>query len=495
MEIGVIGSGFSGLSAAAYLAKAGHKVCVYEKHSTPGGRARQLITSNGYKFDMGPSWYWMPDILESFFNDFNTTARDHYELVTLDPQFEMVFADGSWSIPSGQDELCIFFESIEKGAGEKFRMFMRDAKEKYDVSMHDFIEKPCHSWWEFVSPQSLRSAFRLNLFSTFDQYVRRFFRDPRLIALMEFPVLFLGAAPHQIPAMYSLMHHGGLGMGTHYPMGGFYEVIRAMVAIAKDQGVKFHFNHDVVKIHINGHSAIGLSTDTKYYPLDAILASGDYHHIETKLLDAPYRNYQQPYWDQRVMAPSCLIYYLGFNRRIPNLKHHTLFFEHDLRQHTADIYETRQWPRQPLFYACCPSKTDTTIAPAGHENLFLLVPIATSLEDSEEIREMYFGDMMSRLARHTGDAHLPEAIDFKQSYCVRDFVNDYHALKGNAYGLANTLHQTAVLKPSIRNRHVSNLFYAGQLTVPGPGVPPSIISGKIAARELLKKNSRHEKFV
>jgi phytoene desaturase len=482
-KIAIIGAGLSGLSAAAYAAKAGNEVHVFEKNSTPGGRARQFKTNNGYIFDMGPSWYWMPDIIEDFFKDFGYQTKDFYKLVQLDPQFEMIFADGKLTIPKDYLELKKLFEQTEPGAGTKLDAFMKAARYKYEVGMQQFVHKPCHSWWEFVTPKIAASAFKLDLLSNFRSYVKKYFTHPQLVALMEFPVIFLGAAPQKIPALYSLMNYGGYALGTAYPMGGFYELVLAMKKIGEEQGVRFHFNQPVEQICAEGGKASSLIVNGEELYFDAIIASSDYHHTET-LLDIPNRNYNESYWQTRTFAPSSLIYYLGFKERIPNLQHHTLFFEHDLDGHIDDIYKDKRWPLQPLFYACCPSKTDTGVAPVGHENVFLLMPLATGLEDQDAVREQYFRQMITRMEKATGVKDLIEKIDYKLSYCVRDFIKDYNAWQGNAYGLANTLSQTAVLKPAIRNKKLVNLFYAGQLTVPGPGVPPSIISGKIAAKEV-----------
>lgn len=485
-KIAVIGSGFSGLSAAAYVAKEGHEVHIFEKNSSLGGRARQFTTDNGYVFDMGPSWYWMPDIIEGFFNDFWKTSSDYYELVSLNPQFEMVFSDGIMSIPKDYSEMRNLFENIEKGAAEKLDEFMEDAKYKYEVGMKDFVTKPCHSWFEFVSPKIAKSALKLDLLSNFHRFVRKYFSNPKLIMLMEFPVIFLGAAPKDIPALYSLMNYGGYKLGTWYPMGGFYKVIEAMSEIAKDQGVQIHLNSNVDEIKIKDGQAKSLIVNGNEIEFDTVIASSDYHHTEENLIQKEYKNYSEEYWKKKTFAPSCLIYYLGFNEKIQNLKHHTLFFENDLELHTSEIYEDKKWPTKPLFYACCPSKTDKNVAPENCENVFLLMPIAIGIEDNEEIREKYFLEMIERLEKHTKSSNLLSKIDYKKSYCINDFKKDYNAYQGNAYGLANTLNQTAVLKPLLRNKKVKNLFYTGQLTVPGPGVPPSIISGKIAATEATK---------
>lgn len=484
-RIAIIGSGFSGISAAAYAAKAGNEVVVFEKNTEAGGRARKFITDNGYTFDMGPSWYWMPDIIDNFFADFGYTTSDFFELIPLDPQFEILFSDGKIAVPRSYDRLRELCESLEKGAAGRLDAFMQSARHKYEIGMRQFVNKPCYSWGEFITPAIIGSVFKLNLLSDFRSYVARYFSDPRLRALMEFPVIFLGASPKNIPALYSLMNYGGFALGTWYPKGGFHELVRAMKTVAERNGATFRMGCNVEKILTEQGRAAGLRVNGEVLEFDFIIGASDYHHTES-LLDEPLRNYSEQYWKKKTFAPSCLIYYLGFTEPIPNLRHHTLFFEHDLDEHIHAIYEEKKWPERPLFYACCPSKTDPAVAPRGHENLFLLMPLATGIEDDEATREQYLELMIARLERFTGARELLAKVDYKKSYCVSDFIADYNAYEGNAYGLANTLSQTAVLKPSIKNKRLSNLYYTGQLTVPGPGVPPSIISGKIVATEVNK---------
>lgn len=486
-KIAIIGAGFSGLSAAAYLGDAGHEVHIFEKNSTAGGRARQLHTDNGYTFDMGPSWYWMPDVFEKFFGDFGYSVADLYQLDLLDPSFEVVFPKNEkMSVPENYDKLRKAFEEIEPGSAVKLDKFMEEAQYKYEEGMERLVYMPGISLTEFVDLDLIKGALRLQVFSSFSKHVRKYFKDPRLISLMEFPVLFLGAMPQDTPALYSLMNYAGLKLGTWYPQGGFGSVIEAMVKVAKAQGVQLHLDAPVKKIITEENNIKGIEVFDEIMEFDAVVAAADYHHVEEKLLPKEFQNYGEKYWQKKTFAPSCLIYYLGISERVPELEHHTLFFDEDLYDHSVEIYKKPKWPNKPLFYVCCPSRTDDSIAPEGHENLFLLMPLAPGLEDGEPVREKFFQVMMDRLEKQIG-RKISNKIDYKKSYCVSDFITDYNSYKGNAYGLANTLQQTAVLKPKIRNKKLSNLFYTGQLTVPGPGVPPSLISGKIAAEQVIKE--------
>lgn len=496
-KVAVIGTGFAGLSASAYLSAAGYEVHVFEKNATAGGRARQLKTATGYVFDMGPSWYWMPDIFERFFNDFGYKAEDFYTLKLLDPSFDIVFpGQERMSVPADFEALCNLFESIEKGASNKLKSFMQDAQFKYEVGMKKLVYKPGLSLAEFLDRDLIFGALRLEILSSFTKHVKKYFSHPKLIALMEFPVLFLGAMPQDTPALYSLMNYAGLKLGTWYPKGGFGKIIESMVSMAKTHGTTFYFNSPIDKILVDKDKAHAIVVKGKEIQFDAIVAAADYHHVEEKLLEPQYRNYSEGYWSKKVFAPSCLIFYIGIRKKLKSIEHHTLFFEEDLVQHSKEIYKNPQWPTKPLFYVCCPSRSDELVAPENHENLFLLMPIATNLEDNSELREKYYKIMMERLESYLGE-DISGDVDFKESYCVSDFILDYNSYKGNAYGLANTLMQTANLKPKISNRKVKNLFYSGQLTVPGPGVPPSLISGKLAAEQVCNylNKEKHEVII
>jgi phytoene desaturase len=485
-RIAVIGSGFASISAACYLAQAGYQVDVYEKNDSVGGRARQLLTDNGYLFDMGPSWYWMPDVFEKFFADFGYKPSDFYTLKRLDPGFSIIFGkENILSIPASIEKLYTLFEQIEDGSSVKLQLFLNESAYKYEVGMDKLVYKPGLSLLEFADKDLIKGLFKLEVFTSFSKHVRKYFTDPSLIALMEFPVLFLGAMPEDTPALYSLMNYAGLKLGTWYPEGGFGNVIDGMRKVAEKEGVHFHTDTEVTKFNVTGRLVTEVISNRSKKIYDGVIAGADYHHVENKLLEPKHRNYSEKYWNDRVMAPSSLIFYIGVTKRVDNLDHHTLFFDADLKQHAIEIYKKPQWPSKPLFYVCCPSKSDGAVAPEGHENLFILMPLAPGVKDTEALREQYFELIMDRIETHTR-IDIRTAIDYKKSYCVNDFVVDYNSFKGNAYGLANTLMQTANLKPSIKNKHLHNLFYTGQLTVPGPGVPPSIISGKVSAQQMIK---------
>jgi phytoene desaturase len=488
-KILVIGAGFSGLAAATSLADRGYEVEILEKNSMAGGRAR-VFSEQGFTFDMGPSWYWMPDIFETYFGKFGKKPSDYYDLVRLDPSYSVILSENEViDLPATYADLRQLFESYETGAADSLDRFMDQAAYKYKVGIQNFVWKPSRKISEFMSLKLLVDVVRLDVFQSFYSHIRKFFKSSTLLKLMEFPILFLGAISQNTPAMYSLMNYAEIKLGTWYPMGGMHLIVKGMAALAEEKGVKITYNAEVTGFRLDGNQVKGVETAAGFKEADAVVAGADYHHVETLLGDS-HRNYDESYWDKRVMAPSSLLFYLGVSKRIPRLKHHNLFFDRDFSVHSHEIYTDPTWPQDPLFYASAPSVTDPSVAPDGCENIFLLIPVAPDLVDTEEVREKYFDQLMDRLEAYCGTS-IRENIVYKRSYAHRDFISDYHAFKGNAYGLANTLMQTAILKPSLKNKHLDNLYYTGQLTVPGPGVPPSLISGLVVASEVdheLKQN-------
>ena len=476
-KIIVVGSGFSSLSVASYLAQEGHQVDIFEKNEMPGGRARQF-KRDGFTFDIGPSWYWMPDVFESYFGDFGKKVADYYKLEKLDPGYEVYF-DNQESIKIGDslEKIYAAFEAEEAGSSIPLKRFIKKAADNYDIAIKDLVYRPGISPLELVTPATIK---RVGYFlSTIKKEVMKEFKNPRLAQILQFPVLFLGAKPSQTPAFYNFMNFADFGLGTWHPDKGMYSVVEGMTQLAKELGVTFHLNETVEEIIVENKKAVGIISNGKRYNADVVISGADYHHSET-LLKPQYRAYGEAYWDKKTFAPSSLLFFIGLDKKTKNVSHHTLFFDVDFDAHAADIYDHPKWPKEPLFYANFPSITDASMAPKGKEACFLLIPIAPGLEDTEELRQKYFDIVIKRLESLT-DQSIRDSILFSESFCVNDFVAQYNSYKGNAYGMANTLLQTAFLRPKLKSKKVENLYFTGQLTVPGPGVPPSLISGKLVA--------------
>jgi phytoene desaturase len=481
----VIGSGFAGMSAASFLAKSGWQVTVIEKHGLPGGRARHF-KADGFSFDMGPSWYWMPDVFERYFASFGKQVSDYYKLLRLDPSYRVYWPTDHWDIPASYKAFGDMLEELEPGARKALDKVMEEAAYKYEVGVKKLVFKPGQSVTEFLDADLVKGIFRLDVFTSIKKHFGKHFKHPKIRELLEFPALFLGALPEDTPALYSLMNYADIKGGTWFPEGGMFKIAEGMHQLAESLGVEFLFEHEAKSINVVEKNARAVSAsnaagETVVIPADVVVSGADYHFTETRLLAPEHRSYTDKYWDSRVMAPSCLLYYVGLNKKVPNLLHHSLFFDVPFQPHARDIYTTPQWPEEPLFYVSATSVTDATQAPESGENLFFLIPVASGLSgDDEALRTKYFDQIIDRFEQRLGTT-IRDHIVYYRSYAVADFKQDYGAFKGNAYGLANTLLQTAILKPSAKSKKVKNLYYTGQLTVPGPGVPPSLISGEVIA--------------
>ena len=484
-KIAIIGSGFSSLSAAAYLAKKKFEVHLYEKNETLGGRARQL-KKEGFTFDMGPSWYWMPDVFESFYNDFGKKTSDFYKLERLDPGYQVVFGENERIlIGDSLEKIYSVFEKEEKGSSVKLKRFINIAKENYNIAIKDLVYRPGISPLELITPQTVK---KIKYFlSNIKKDVCKDFQSPKLRQILQFPVLFLGAKPSKTPSFYNFMNYADFGLGTWHPEKGMYSIVMAMVDLAKSLGVKFYTNSEIEKICVdNDGRAKGIKINNKLEKADIVLSGADYHHSES-LLDHKYRRYSKAFWNKKTFAPSSLLFYIGLDKKIKNVSHHTLFFDVDFDEHADSIYNNPSWPKDPLFYVNFPSISDPTMAPKGKEACFILIPIAPGIEDSKKLRDIYYQKVLHRLEKLTKQ-NIKDNIIFSESFCVNDFIKEYNSYKGNAYGLANTLFQTAFLRPKLISNKVKNLYFTGQLTVPGPGVPPAIISGKLVAELISKAN-------
>jgi phytoene desaturase len=475
-KVVIIGSGFSSLSASCYLAKKGFDVSLFEKNDTVGGRARQLY-KDGFTFDIGPSWYWMPDIFDRFFADFGKKTSDYYQLDKLSPAYKIFFDDDIITIGDCMDKISEEFERIEKGSSKHLKKFIAKAQSNYDIAINEIVYRPGLSPLELVTKDTVMRVDQF--FKTISQEVRKNFKNPKLISTLEFPVLFLGAKPNKTPAFYSFMNFADFGLGTWHPKGGMYQIIIAMKSLAQELGVTIHTDCAVDKILVKDGKATGIIVNSETIAADMVLSGADYHHTET-LLDKQYRQYSEKYWQRKTFAPSSLLFFVGFDKKLENIQHHNLFFDTDFGEHATEIYDNPKWPSRPLFYANFPSVTDKSMAPTNNETGFFLIPIAPGLEDTPELRDQYFDIILKRFQERTGQ-RVENNIIFKKSFCVNDFKEQYNSYKGNAYGMANTLSQTAFMRPGLKSKKINNLFFTGQLTVPGPGVPPSLISGKLVS--------------
>jgi phytoene desaturase len=481
-KIIIIGSGFSSLSAACYLAKKGKKVTIIEKNATIGGRARQL-KKEGFTFDIGPSWYWMPDIFERFFGDFGKKPSDYYHLEKLDPAYKVIFKDDVITIGDSLDKIFQEFERIESGSSKKLKKFIKKASDNYDIAIKDIVYRPGISPLELVTKETILRVGQF--FKNISKDIRKDFKNDKLIAILEFPVLFLGAKPSDTPSFYSFMNYADFGLGTWHPKGGMHQIIKGMESLAKELGVEIKVSSPVEKILVENGRVKGVKFNNEILEADIVVSGADYHHSET-LLDQQYRQYSEAYWSKKTFAPSSLLFYVGFDKKLENVSHHNLFFDVDFEAHAEAIYDTSEWPEEPLFYANFPSVSDSEMAPEGKENGFFLIPIAPGIEDTPELRDQYFDIIMTRFEALTNQK-IKNSIIFRESFCVKDFIKEYNSYKGNAYGMANTLLQTAFLRPGLRSKKVDNLYFTGQLTVPGPGVPPALISGKLVSELVQKK--------
>ncbi len=485
-SITIIGGGLSGLSASCYLAKNNFDVTLIDKNNGPGGRL-SYIKEKGFTFDLGPTWYWMPDVFDKFFNDFDKKVSDYYDLIRLDPSYKFFSSSNEYNIPENIDELYMIFENIEKGSSSQLKHFMEQARKKYNISMDSFVYLPNNSFTEYFSFSIIKNIFALNIFQSLRKHIASYFKSKTIRDLLEFPSMFLGGTPNNTPALYSLMNYADIIGGTWYPKGGMYQISKGFAQLSNELGVKHIYNEEIVKFDIkNSKIKKVVSKAGNIYESSSYICSIEYPYAQMNLINNEYRSYDSKYWSTRNIAPSALIFYLGLSEKIKNIEHHNLFFDKDFDKHLDDIFVKKIWPSEPLFYLCCPSKTDSTVVPKKNmENIFILIPIQSGSKDDNDIREKYFVDIIKRIEQITHQS-IKEKILVKKSFCINDFISRYNSYKGNAYGLANTLFQTAFLKPKLKDKKIKNLYYSGHFTVPGPGLPPAVISGKVVSNQIIK---------
>jgi phytoene desaturase len=471
------------MAAAALLAKDGFNVTVLEKNDQPGGRAI-VWNQKGFVFDMGPSWYLMPDVFEKFFAEFGKKPEDYYKLIRLNPAYRVFFdKDEIVDISPDLEQNSQLFERYQPGGREQFKKYLIAAQYQYQIAMNEFIYKEYRHLWDFFSLRLLSKGSKLHIFTSLDKYAQRYITDPKLRKILEYTMVFLGGTPFDTPALYSLMSHVDFNLGVWYPDGGFGALARGFQRLAKEQGVTFEFESEVEKIQVSGNKITGVKTSKGTMNADVVIANADYHHVETNLLDQQNQTYTQQYWEKRAIAPSALLMYLGVEGKIKSFAHHNLYFAPQWQDHFNTIFHEPKWPEDPSYYVSCPSKTDPSVAPKEDENLFILVPVAAGLQDTEKTREKYFIKIMNHLESLTGE-NIKDRLVVKRLFAHNDFTKQYHAYKGTALGLAHTLGQTAIFRCSHQSKKVKGLYYTGHYTHPGIGVPMVVISSQIITQQL-----------
>lgn len=481
----IIGAGFGGLSLSCHLARDGWNVTLLEKNSMCGGRA-QTWSKDGFLFDMGPSWYLMPEVFEDFFALFGKKREDYYKLVKLDPYYRVFFSkDDTCDVDSNLDKTKALFEKFEPGKGKNLQKYLDLSKYKYDVAMKEFLYKDYKTVFDFLNIRMMTEGLKLDIFRSLDKFVRRFFKDQRSRQILEYAMVFLGNSPYNAPALYSIMSHVDMNLGVWYPDGGINTMAKAMEKLALELGVTIRYNEEVTGMDIKDKKVVSVSTAKGMYPADLVVSNADYAFMETAVVPEKSRTYSKKYWDSRVWAPSMVLAYLGIDARLDRLAHHNLYFSKDWDTHFETIFNKPAWPEDPCYYVGCPSRTDPTVAPAGKENVFFLIPVSPELEDTDEAREKLLDRTLAHFEGITG-VPVRQKLLVKRIFSGCDFSSEYNSYKGSALGISHTLLQTAIFRPAHRSGKVKNLYYSGHYNHPGVGMPMTVISSQIT-RDLVRK--------
>ncbi|WP_197517481.1 phytoene desaturase family protein [Microbacterium karelineae] len=500
----VIGGGVSGLATASLLARDGHEVTLVERRPVLGGRAGSW-ERDGFVFDTGPSWYLMPEVFEHFYRMVGSTTAEHLRLVDLDPGYRVYgepsegAADNAIDVRAGRDAVAALFEGREPGAGRRARRYLRSATRAYEAARTSYLYNPFSSWRTFLAPSVLKNAPAILplLSRSLWTMIRRRFADRRLRQILGYPAVFLGTSPFDAPALYHLMSHMDLVDGVRYPLGGFRRFADSLVEIARENGVTIETACEAVAIRRDASHVRGVDVEQsggrRVLEADIVVSAIDEHHTETVLLAESDRSYPKARWRNQVTGPGAVLVMLGVADELPQLRHHTLLFSNDWRDNFDAIFgDTPRVPDTPSFYVCMPSATDDAVAPSGHENLFLLVPVPPDVTIGRGGVGGYGDPAVTKIADRAieqlsawaGIPDLTERIVVRRTVGPGDFADDFHSYRGSALGPAHTLRQSAFLRGRTRSRRVPGLYYTGATSVPGVGVPMCLIGAELVLKHV-----------
>ena len=522
----VIGGGIAGLATAALLAREGHDVTVLERGARVGGRAGSL-SRDGFRFDTGPSWYLMPSVFDHFFEMLGTTTAAQLDLRLLDPGYRVFSepdADGSRgapvTVPAGRDAVRAVFEALEPGSGPAFDAYLDSAAETSEMAERYFLYNPFTRWRTLGAGPVLRALPQLArlLGTSLRSFAAQRFRHPVLRQILGYPAVFLGTNPKDAPAMYHLMSALDLDDGVRYPMGGFHHLVERLAALATEAGVRIQLEAEATEIEVGAPApgarasrlAPGLdgrrggqvaravhwrdADGTSHRaPADLVVSTADLHHTETRLLPEAARSYPESWWERRVSGPGAVLVLLGVRGALPELPHHSLFFSRDWDRNFDDIFgASPRIPDPASSYVCKPSATDPGVAPDGHENLFVLVPVPADPGiggggpdgGGDPAVERAADAAIDQIATWAGIPDLRDRIVVRETIGPRDFVDAYHSWSGGMLGPAHVLRQSAMFRAQNRSRRVDNLCYAGATTAPGVGIPMCLISAELVLKHV-----------
>jgi len=505
----VVGGGIGGIATAGLLARDGYDVTLLEAHARLGGRAG-LWEKDGFRFDTGPSWYLMPEVFDHWYRLMGSSVDEHLKLTKLDPGYRVYFEPVGASeaefvdIRATREDNLAVLEELEPGSRASMEKYLDSARETYRIAKEYFLYTSFQDLRPlFVGEVLKRTGTLISLLTTpIMTFAKRYTKNPKIQQILGYPAVFLGSSPYLAPSMFHLMSHLDLEDGVLYADGGFTSVIDSMTEVIKANGVTVVTSARVQKILTQTSSKKARATGVEYvdgtgttvvHQADMVVSTTDLHHSETQLLPQELQTYPQSWWDKKTVGPSAVLLYLGVRGDVPELMHHTLFFTKDWEDNFSKIFQDPPVvPNPASLYVCKPSATDDGVAPKGHTNLFVLVPMPADVSlgrggldgKGDPVVEEIADCSIAQIAAWSGVHDLADRIVLRRSVGPADFQGDLNAWKGTALGPAHTLGQSALFRAGNVSKKVEGLYFAGSSTIPGIGLPMCLISAEVLIKRV-----------